>query len=244
MTALLKERQNRHKTIGSYTFPLAVGTKAWQGGKAGGDRSTGKVEPMHGEGDLLYLGIFEETVDATSAEKMVSVDCSPEKFARWWANDGSIAITDRFNLCYSIDDQTVGKSGSAVAGRIWDVDSVKGVLVEGLQTPPGVDGGGSAGLQTLPAFAANAILLDEIINGAAYDVPTTAGASAITLPGDAPDGSQVLFSADGTKNGHAVTYRDETGDVAITTALTALKRHLVLCKKLAGTWRANAYVSP
>jgi hypothetical protein len=244
MTALVRERQNRHKTIGSYTFPLSVGTKALQGGAAGGDLSTGKVVPMHEEGDLYYLGIFEDTVDATSAEKLVSVDCSPERFCRWWANDGSIDLTDRFNICFMLDDQTVGLAGASVAGRIWDVDPVKGVLVEGLQTPPGAASGGGTSLQELPDFAAGAINLDEIVNGASYDVPATSAASSIKLPGDAPDGAQVLFSADGVKNAHAITYRDETGDVAITTALTAAKRHLVLCKKLAGTWRANAYVSP
>ncbi len=54
----------------------------------------------------------------------------------------------------------------------------------------------------------------------------------------------LYFVADGTKNGHTVTYRDATGTVALTTALTASKRHLVVATFLNGLWNANAYVGP
>ena len=66
-------------------------------------------------------------------------------------------------------------------------------------------------------------------------------ASTIDLP-DGNEGDVIYFSADGVKNGHTVQYRD--GTTPITTALTAAKRHLVVCLFLDGTWRANAYVSP
>jgi hypothetical protein len=80
--------------------------------------------------------------------------------------------------------------------------------------------------------------------GAIYDIPTTAGASTVTLPANALEGTEVTFVADGTKNGHTVQYRDATGPTNLTTALTLSKRHLVRCAFLNGKWVANAYVAP
>jgi hypothetical protein len=102
-------------------------------------------------------------------------------------------------------------------------------------------------LGTLAAFAANAITpaATALSHDAIYDVPTTAGVSTITLPAASAIGTRVSFCADGTKNGHTVQYIDATGSVALTTALLASKRHLVICVKESATiWVANAYVGP
>lgn len=94
------------------------------------------------------------------------------------------------------------------------------------------------------AYVANAATPASLVHDTTYDVPTTAAASTIALPAATADGTVVRFLADGTKNGHTVQYLDATGSVALTTALLASKRHLVVASKLGGKWFANAYVSP
>lgn len=80
-------------------------------------------------------------------------------------------------------------------------------------------------------------------SGTVFDVATTGAASTISLPAAAPNGTVLYFAADGTKNGHTVTYRDVT--TARTTALTASKVHgvAVVCNNNA--WAVvGLYVSP
>jgi hypothetical protein len=99
--------------------------------------------------------------------------------------------------------------------------------------------------KALPAFAANAIAVpSNPETGTVYDVPTTAGASTITLPAAAAEGTEISFVADGTKNGHTVQFVDATGTTNLTTALTASKRLLVKCIHLNDKWYANAYIGP
>jgi hypothetical protein len=51
----------------------------------------------------------------------------------WWDNaSGGAAVTGLFSLCYMLDDHTVtnASSGNSVAGRVWAIDTTKGVLVQ------------------------------------------------------------------------------------------------------------------
>lgn len=247
MTALAKSRQSSIEAWNDKQFTLASGNKAWKGGLAGLDMSTGKVEPGHAESDLLIIGSFTEDVDATSADKLVNVRFDREIRLRWYANSTTTALvsTDVGKLCYVEDDQTVTASpnNAPVAGRVWAVSSLDGVAVELLPAGGGSLSGAVVG--TLAAFSANNINVPtQPTNGTIYDVPTTAAASTITLPASADPGCTLRFVADGTKNGHTVQYRDITGTVVITTALTALKRHNVVTTFLNGLWTANAYVAP
>jgi hypothetical protein len=136
MAALIKARTQIIERWTYHLFPLAVGNKAWKGGACGIDPSTGKVEPMHAEADLIYIGNFDQDVDATAAEAMVNVDLGMEIEVRRYANDagGPIAADDVGSLCYFIDDQTVSmtSTGNAPAGRVWDVDATLGVAVQKL----------------------------------------------------------------------------------------------------------------
>lgn len=253
MTALANERQSREKKFTYMQFPLAVGNKAYKNGNAAIDLSTGKCEPAHPETDLFGIGKFAETVDATLAEALVNVNLQREVTAEWWENDTDgtpVTAAMLCALCYLLDDQTVTSdpSGASVAGRVWAVDSVKGVLVERLGDTPAAVGSldGLEAVETaLAAFSSNNIDVDDNPNsGAIFDVPTTGAASTITLPATAAEGTVLYFVADGTKNGHTVQYRDETGPANLTTALTASKRHMVIAAFLNGKWNANAYVSP
>lgn len=258
MTALAKEKMKLTERWTFKEFPLAVTNKAWKNGIACGDLSTGKCEPGHPETDLFVIGSFAETVDATAAEQMVNVDLGKEIEVEWWANapgGDAVVAGDLFNLCYILDDQTVTRTstGASVAGRIWAVDATKGVAVERLQAIPtpstsllGLEGDP----QTAPAFAANdSVVANNPNSGTIFAIPATAAASTVTLPATAVDGTVLYFVADGTLNGHTVQYRDATGPVNLTTALTASKRHLVVAVRngatgAGGKWYANAYVSP
>jgi hypothetical protein len=244
MTALVRSRQSSHERWTHHLFPLTATTKAFKNGRAVIDLSTGKVRPAAAGQGLLHIGKFDEDIDASSVEKPVNVNLEIEIEVEWLENDTAspVLLTQRGQLCYLLDDQTVtsAAAGLAVAGRVWDVDSVKGVAVQKLAQ---VFGGASNG--TSPAYASGDLIIpagqpsDQV-----FDVPTTTGASTVTLPAAAKDGTRLYFVADGVKNAHTVQYRDAAGAVNLTTALTASKRHLVIAVSLNGKWSANAYVSP
>lgn len=248
MTALATKRVNKPYPLKlvELTLPSGIG-KAYHGGRAC-LRSDGKVVPASSAAGLLAIGKFitnpADAVDATSADKTVTVDLETEKQCEWWTNDsggGAVAATDVGKVCYMLDDQTVTmtSTGRSPSGRVWGVDSTKGVLVEKLEPIVSV-----LDQPTLGAYVSNDSAPTTIVHNAVYAVPATGAASTITLPAAAPDGTRAYFAANGTANGHTVQYRDATGTVAITTALTASKRHLVTVVKVGGAWTANAYVSP
>lgn len=121
-----------------HLFTLAVGNKAWKGGMACIDQSTGLCEPGHVEADLFRIGKFAETVDATAVAKQVNVDLEREIWVEWWANDTATPVTAAMltKVCYILDDQTVtaDATGASIAGRIWAVDPVRGVAVQRLES--------------------------------------------------------------------------------------------------------------
>lgn len=250
MTALDAEKMRSWEEGSRWKWPLASGSKAYKGGFAGIDLSTGKVEPMHAETDLFCLGRFTETVDATGGEKLVEVDLGRIIRIDFWVNAGNISAANIGSLAYAADDQTatLTSSGNSVAGRIMRVDTERGVGILRLDAiPPAV--GSLAGLVAVetapPAFVSNDLVIpNDPESGAIYDIPTTSANSTVTLPDTAEEGCILRFVADGTKNGHTVQYRDETGPVNLTTALAASKRHLVTAVFLNGKWNAAAYVSP
>lgn len=243
MSALTQERARRTYPWKYKQFTLASGTKAFKGGRAALNTS-GKVVPATSVAGLLPIGVFAETVDATAADAPVQVDLEREVVLEYFANataGDAIAATDIGSMAYMFDDQTVciTPAGRSVAGRIWDVDALKGIGIEKNDAARRVLSQPAVGAYTANDYAPASIETDAV-----YDVPTTAAASTITLPAASPDGTRATFCADGTKNGHTVQYRDATGPTNLTTALTASKRHMVVVQKLGGKWFANAYVSP
>ena len=247
MTALSQSRARRFETWKYKTFTLASGNVAYKHGAAFFNPATGKVQVATssvGTIGLVFLGLFAEDKDATSADKTVTIVFTEEKILERFVNGTSthaIASTDVGKDAYFLDDQTLTilSAGRTLAGRIWDVDSTNGVAIERRSAEPAL-------LQQLAvaSFTSNDYAPAAVIHEGVYDVPTTGAASTITLPAAARNGTRVSFVADGTKNGHTVQYRDETGPTNLTTALTASKRHHVVCVKRDDKWFANAYVSP
>jgi len=244
MTALAKDRQSAIELWKKRIFTLAAGYKAFKNGACGLVVGTTTVRPMAAGVDLIHIGKFAETVDATAGALPVDVQFPDEMKLEWWENSATnaIAATDLLRLAYFEDDQTVGINPNTfkLAGRIWAVDASMGVLVERMLPEA----------SRLPESPAVAFVANDLVIGnypaqeLAIDIPATGAASTVTLPAAAREGTRLNFVADGTKNGHTVQYRDATGPVNLTTALVASKRHQVTAIFLNGIWTANAYVSP
>ncbi len=247
MTALSTDKALSREVWNDQTFTLKSGELVYKGALVAIELGTAYVVEATGASDELVIGTAMSKVDATSAEKPIAVKLEREVNILYLANGSSIVAADQGKLCYVADDQTVSlsptSSGASVAGRVWKVDSVRGVAVELLQ--PLTQGGALLAERSPGAFAANDLVIAaNPESGTVFDVPTTAGVSTVTLPASAREGTTIQFVADGTKNGHTVQYRDATGPVNLTTALLASKRHLVVATYLNSKWYANAYVAP
>ena len=138
MTALAASRQSKTYSAKYIELPGTAQT-VYKGGVACWDTSTGLVAKAATSATMVPIGVFTE--DATvAAGGTVVIELFRELHARWMANDGTdtVVAANLGTLCYLKDDQTVTKTDAtntqSVAGRIWKIDSVKGVLVEFLQT--------------------------------------------------------------------------------------------------------------
>jgi hypothetical protein len=226
---------------------VELGTDIVYAGGMVGRLSTGLCTAATATAGLRVIGVAMETVDNSAGDS--GVFCDIERGAFWLANsaDGDAILDDHIGeVCYAADDATVsclpGTAGIyPIAGRVMAVSSTYGVLVEILGTDDK-----AAIVGTLPAHASNDVILAvaNAKSGSVYDIATTAAATTVTLPAAAQEGAKLFFFADGTKNGHTVTYRDATGPVNLTTALTASKRHTAVAVFVGGKWGVNAYVSP
>jgi hypothetical protein len=233
MTAQAAERGRDTEDWVYKEFTL-TGVKAWKGAQiflfiAGA--SAGKVTDTPAA-NTVPLGVCWRTVDATSADALVTVRLPRElQQLEWLVNGDAIAATDRGKYCYSADDQTVQKAPLAGQpfGKIWAVDSALGVLVERMHFAP-------APVGTLAAFGSGDTAPLTIAHGAVYDIPLTTANSTISLPTAAayPDGVEATFIGDGTKNGHTITLRDVA--TAISAAATASKRLGAKVMTSGGKW--------
>lgn len=75
-----------------------------------------------------------------------------------------------------------------------------------------------------------------------YEIDTTAANSTVSLPAATPDGTVCFIAADGTKNGHTLTFRDVT--TAISAATTASKRVAAVAMKINSKWTVTVTVGP
>lgn len=120
-----------------HLFPLTVDEVAESGEMACIDTSSGEVVAGQTSTTLLPIGAFAESVDNTGGSDTlpVNVELDHEIHIRWWANDpgaGAVAATDVGSDCYILDSKsvTMTSTGASKAGRVWAVDSRKGVAVE------------------------------------------------------------------------------------------------------------------
>jgi len=135
VTALADKRFQRPFKFSAIELPGKT-EQVWQGGRACVDTTAGLVAKGFASATLIPIGVFTES-QSTPSGGTVHVALDREVIARWYVNSAStdqITAADLLKDVYAVDDQTVAKtSGSStrsIAGRVWKVDSVKGVLVE------------------------------------------------------------------------------------------------------------------
>lgn len=139
MAALGGPRFAAKTTIKFKVLKLAGLSTAYCGGEAAADTSSGCVRPAtNNNANLINIGQFAEDVSTSgsTATGFVNVELAREIDCYWYDNatgSNKITASNVFSNCYMLDDHTVTLStgtGSAVAGRVWDVDAILGVLVQ------------------------------------------------------------------------------------------------------------------
>ncbi len=136
MADLTQARQPIQKNLsGAIPLPQAASTEVFQGGAACIDIVTGTVKKMAaGNANLVRIGnFFESNNNTTTATQQVMVQLDHEVVCQWYNNaTGAAAVVTLFTNCYGLDDQTVTVTSgtNSIAGRVWAIDTVKGVLVE------------------------------------------------------------------------------------------------------------------
>ncbi len=117
-------------------FTLLSGKIAYAGGLCVIKDTDDTVEPATTGGNQILIGLFAETVDASStghnADWPVNVQLLRPVHITWLDNDTGTAVasTDLGGICYLLDDHTVtGSSGGSAskAGRVWGVATINGV---------------------------------------------------------------------------------------------------------------------
>ena len=232
-------------------FTLASGQVVYQGLSAAIDVSTGTVKNgTGGNRNLRIIGKFERDYDATGGAIQCLVQLARPITAKYYKNDTVAPVTAAYvgQLVYIKDNATVTltATNNSVAGICWAVSTTDGVLVEGVAPVPTAS---SASLWTVDSATAAWTSNDfaptgaSLVNGTIYVLPTTGANSTVTLPSTGtPDGTVVRFFADGTTNGHTLTFRQVTTGLA--TATTASKRVIADCTCIANVWMVDVHVQP
>src|SRR5688572_29684422 len=135
MTALAANRQQTVKDFKSLRFPAAV-DEYYQGALVCWDISAGRAVVGQVGADLIPLGMVQDRKTISVNDDPLVVTMLRPIRAAWFANSAADAVdaADLLKTCYIEDDQTVSETSDSGArsalGRVWAVDSVKGVLVE------------------------------------------------------------------------------------------------------------------
>lgn len=137
MSALTAATVRDSKSIKAKLLPLAAGAKAFRNGMACLDTANAVVKPGQASTTLVNAGVFEDDYDNSGGGSavLVQVRLHREIFVQYFDSvTGSNAVTaaNLFADCYIADDHTVtmASSGNSKAGRVWEVDPLKGVAVE------------------------------------------------------------------------------------------------------------------
>ncbi len=248
MTALADEKIRDHDRINKIDVTFTA-SKIWKGARVGlilSGTGAGKFAEMGQVVPMRHYGRAMRTYDASAADKAGTIELEYEIVAEWLPQVGSVIVDADFGKRVTLlDDQTVALATEATPGLetigwVMKVDTLRGVRVA-LDNP--FQGGAKpAVVAALPAYVSNDSAPASIIDGAIYDVATTAAATTISLPANPRDGIRATIIADGTKNGHTVTIRDVA--TAISAAYTASKRLHISITSLGGKWFAAGVVGP
>lgn len=137
----MAERNVKMEEWGAAEYVLTNAAVAEKGKMACLDVSTNsEVKPGAVDTDLIPLGIFDQTLTGDGTKKVRVRLFHPLRLF-WWTNDGTNPVTanDVGSDCYIVNDTTVSilSTGRSKAGKVFAVDTVKGVLV-GHPLPYGV----------------------------------------------------------------------------------------------------------
>lgn len=129
----------------------ATAATYFQGSTVCFDTSVGRIVKAAASTTLLPIGYStEDKVIATNGD-LLHVTLYREVHAFWFVNLAAAPVlaANLGQLCYLADDQSVrvddNTNANSVAGRVWALDSVRGVLVEPryisdrATTTPGLD---------------------------------------------------------------------------------------------------------
>lgn len=135
MTALASKKSVRTVEFKSIELVGKV-EQVYQGGRACFDTSTGLVAKAFASTTLVPIGDYVEDQLTVSGQKVL-INLDNKITAKWFGNSAStdlIAAAQVGSDCYLVDDQTVAKTSAtstrSIAGRVWALDPVKGVLVQ------------------------------------------------------------------------------------------------------------------
>lgn len=118
-----------------HEFTLKAGQTAFKNGACLIKQSDAKAYAGQVASGMIAIGLFAEDQYDAAADTLVNVDLLEEKTLVWFRNatdSDAVAATDFGKDVYFFDDHsvTITSTGASKAGRVWAVDSVKGVLVE------------------------------------------------------------------------------------------------------------------
>ena len=135
MAALSDKRAVRIVRFSTKELPATAATY-YQGGLVGWDTSVGRVAKGAASTTFLPIDLSTENTTIANNGDLLHVTLFREVVAVWFVNFASdlVVAGDLGGLCYVQTDQEVRHSdntnANSVAGRVWAIDSVKGVLVE------------------------------------------------------------------------------------------------------------------
>lgn len=244
MTATTSARNTPSKQFGIHEYDVYQSTSIPVGVMVGISTSHGYALNGATSTAMVIVGCADKAADnssGSSGDIKVKVKEGIFKFGNSSSSD-EITAANIGSYCYCVDNQTVAKtdgSGTRIrAGKIEAVDSDGGVWVAMGSFMLANDAATLTGAESLtnkqitlpsenaPAFAAGDCAITPE-PGKAYIIQATATNSTVSVTTtNLSAGDFVIFTADGTNNGHTVTYRD--GSTAISSAKTALKRHSVM----------------
>jgi hypothetical protein len=141
VTALAAKRAVKFKRFTTISLAATASDTYYQGALVGFDTATGLLVVGQALTTFVPIGKVVEDTTLGAGGGSVLVELFREVVAMWFANSADtdeVTSTSIGGLAYVVDDQTVADNDSSntrsVLGRVWAIDSAKGVLVEPLHT--------------------------------------------------------------------------------------------------------------